>query len=39
MDPTRKQLSNVFVDVTYKYNVDAQVLNCIIARNRKMVRD
>ena len=28
-----KQLAKVFVDVTYKYDVDAQVLNGTIAYN------
>ena len=33
MVPTRKQLAKVFVDVIYKYDVDAQVLNEIISHN------
>ena len=33
MVPTRKQLSKYFYDVTYKYYVNAQVLNEIIAHN------
>ena len=31
MVPTRKKLARVFVDVIYKYDVDAQVFNEIIA--------
>ena len=33
MVPTRKKLSKYFYDVTYKYYVNAQVLNEIIAHN------
>ena len=33
MVPTRKQLDKVFVEVTYKYNVVAQVINGIISHN------
>ena len=33
MVPTRKKLAEVLVDVTYKYDVDAQVFNIIIINN------
>ena len=33
MVPTREQLYKVFVDVTYNYDVYAQVINDIIAHN------
>ena len=33
MVPTKKQLAKVFAEVLYKYDVNARVLNKIIAHN------